>query len=195
MIRTTTSDELLHSARRAASTPNVRQAVRELTLHALRSRLLTAEHIACVARTVGEGIESSELLPTAPVRDTHGGAWAGLEDAVDEALHAIELAAREFADGRAHLAPGEREVILDEVAQMESSLATRWQHGRSVPASLKSRIGSVTGLLRQAVTAETSPGTVSDEVRDAGRVLALVASGVLLGLSEALRGPVQHRST
>ena len=79
MIRTTSPDDLLASARRAAGTPNVRQAVRDLTLHALRSRLLTAEHIACVARTVGEGIESSDLVPHAPLRESRGGAWAGLE--------------------------------------------------------------------------------------------------------------------
>lgn len=194
MIRATTTDELLRSARRAAVTPNVRQAVRELTLHALRSRLLTAEHIACVVRTVGEGIESSHLATTVPVREAHGGAWAGLEDAVEEALHALELAAREFADGRAHLAPGEREAILDQVAQMETSLSQRWQHSRSVPASLKTRIGSVTTLLRQAATAEAPAAAAADDVRDAGRVLALVASGVLLGLSEALHGPVPRRS-
>jgi len=193
MIRTTTSDDLLRCARRAAGTANVREAVRELTLHALRSRLLTAEHIACVARTVGEGIASSDLLPTAPVRDTQAGAWAGLEDAVDEALHAVELAAGELAGGRAQLAPGEREAILEQIAQMESSLCQRWQHGRSAPASLRTRIGSVTTLLRQAVTAEVRGAEVTDERRDAGRVLALVASGVLLGLSEALHGPVTHR--
>jgi len=189
MNRTTSSNDLLRSARRAAGTPNVRQAVRDLTLHALRSRLLTAEHIACVARTVGEGIESSELVPYAPVRESRGGAWAGLEEAVEEALHAVELAAREFADGRAHFAPGEREAILDQVAQLEASFGERWQHGRRVPASLETRIGSVTALLRQAVTSEAASGAQSDGVPGAGRVLALVASGVLLGLSEALHGP------
>jgi chemotaxis response regulator CheB len=112
---------------------------------------------------------------------------------VAEALHAIELAAREFADGRALLAPGEREAILDQVAQMEASLGERWPHRGSVPASLGTRIGSVTALLRQAATTEASTGAVPDGVPDAGRVLALVASGVLLGLSEALHGPAQHR--
>jgi hypothetical protein len=194
MNRSTSSDDLLRSARRAAGTPNVRKAVHDLTLHALRSRLLTAEHIACVARTVGEGIESSDLPPTAPVRETHRGAWAGLEDAVDEALHAVELAAREFADGRARLAPGEREAILAQIAQMELSLGERWQHRRSVPASLKARIGSVTALLRQAVTAESPAGTVLEDALGAGRVLALVASGVLVGLSEALQQPLPGHS-
>ncbi len=58
----------------------------------------------------------------------------------------------------------------------------------------RTRIGSVTVLLRQAVTTEASSGAVSEGVLDAGRVLALVASGVLVGLSEALHGPVQRRS-
>lgn len=191
MIRSTSSDDLLRSARRAAGTPNVREAVRDLTLQALRSRLLTTEHIACVARTVGEGIESSDLPPTAPVRETCRGAWAGLEDAVDEALHAIELAAREFAAGRARLAPGEREQVLAQIAQMERSLAERWQHGRKVPESLKARIGSVTALLRQAVTGEGPGQAAGVEAIDAGWVFALVASGVFVGLSEALHQPQQ----
>ena len=194
MMRYTSSDDLLRSARRAAGTPDVRKAVRDLTLHALRSRLLTAEHIACVARTVGDGIESADLPETAPVREVHTGAWAGLEDAVDEALHALELAAREFAEGYARLAPGEREQILAQIAQMEHSLGERWEHGHSVPPSLKSRITSVTELLRYAVAGEATSGTGSDEAFGAGRVLALVASGVLVGLSEALHDSARKPS-
>ena len=112
---------------------NVREAVRDLTLHALRSRLLTATHIATVARTVGEGIESSDVPPTAPVRETHRGAWAGLEDAVGQALHAVELAAREFAEGRARLTPAERDQLLAEIAQLERSLGEGWGYPRTVP--------------------------------------------------------------
>ena len=119
MVRSVSADELMRRARHAAGTHNVREAVRELTLHALRSRLLTTTHIAVVARTVGEGIDSSDVPPTAPVREAHRGAWAGLEDAVDQALHAIELAAREFAEGRARLTPEEREQMLAEIARLE----------------------------------------------------------------------------
>ncbi|MBL0140647.1 MAG: hypothetical protein IPP91_00890 [Betaproteobacteria bacterium] len=187
MIRSVAADELLRSARRAAGTANVREAVRNLTLHALRSRFLTTEHIASVARTVGEGIESSDVLPTAPVRETHRGAWAGLEDAVGQALHAIELAARQLAEGRACLPMADRERMLAEIAQMERSFGEKWEFPRAVPASLRARIASVATLLEQA--AAIGPSAPADSGPEAGAILSFVASGVLLGLSEDLREP------
>lgn len=187
MVHSISSDDLFRSARDAAGTTNVREAVRDLTLHALRSRLLTAEHIACVARTVGEGIESSDLPAVAPVREAHRGAWAGLEDAVGEALHAVEVAAREFAEGRARLTPQERDQMLADIAGMERSLGEGWNHAPVVPASLGARITSVTSLLRKAVASVPAAPAPAEGALDAGRVLSFMASGVLLGLTEVLR--------
>jgi hypothetical protein len=189
MVRSVSADELLRGARRATATRNVREAVRDLTLHALRSRMLTATHIATVARTVGEGIESSDVPPTAPVRETHRGAWAGLEDAVGQALHAVELAAREFAEGRARLTPEDRELMLAEIAQMERSIAQAWEHPHAMPASLQARIVSVTALIRQAAADGPATPEAREAAAGANGVLSFVASGVLLGLSEVLREP------
>lgn len=188
MVCSVSADDLLRSARQAAGTRNVREAVRDLTLHALRSRLLTAAHIAVVVRTVGEGIESSDIPPTVPVREMRRCAWAGLEDAVGHALHAVELAAREVAEGRARLAPAEHEQMLAEIAQMERSLVEGWEYPRAVPASLRAQIVSVTTLLRQAATNGAATCGAGDSTPGAGGILPFVASGVLLGLSEALRG-------
>ena len=183
MVRSVSADELLHSARQAAGTRNVREAVRDLTLHALRSRLLTASHIATVAHTVGKGIEACDIPPTAPVRETNRGAWAGLEDAVGQALHAVELAAREFAIGRARLAPAEREQMLSGIAQLQRLLREGWEYPRAVPASLQARIDSVTALLGMA--GADAPGACSrEDAPEAAGMLSCVASGVLLGLSE-----------
>ena len=193
MVRSVSADELLRRARHAAGTHNVREAVRELTLHALRSRLLTTTHIAVVARTVGEGIDSSDVPPTAPVREAHRGAWAGLEDAVDQALHAIELAAREFAEGRARLTPEEREQMLAEIARLERSLGEGWNHARIVPDSLKARIAAVTSLLQQAVASGAVEKDSQESACGAERILSFVASGVLLGLSE-IPGDLPERS-
>ena len=182
MVRSASSDELLQRARRAAGTRNVREAVRELALHALRSRLLTAHHIATVARTVAEGIESCGIPPTEPVRETHRGAWAGLEDAVGQALHAVELAAREFAEGRARLTPAERDQLLAEIAQLKQSLAEGWGYPRTVPPALRARLDAAAGYLRNSVADEaTSRG--AGEVSASG-ALSCFASGVLLGLAE-----------
>lgn len=187
MVQSIFTDKLLQSARKAAGTTNVREAVHDLTLHALRGRLLTAAHIARVARTVGEGIESSNLPRFAPVRETHRGAWEGLEDAVGEALRALEVAAREFAEGRASLAPGERDQMLAEIAEMEHSLGEGWNGALSIPASLHARITAVTALLRQAAATGPAAKALPEATPQAGGALSFIASGVLLGLAEAFR--------
>jgi len=179
-------DALLRSVRIAAASPSVREAVRDVALKALRSRLLTAHHIAAVAKTIGEGIGSVDVTPTSSVRETYRGAWQGLEEAVGRALHALELAAREFAEGRARLTPAGRDQILAEIAQLELSLASGWNHDHRIPESLKARIAAVTGYVRQAVTDEGTAGGESAAF-EAGRDLSFVASGVLLGLGDALR--------
>jgi len=186
MVRSASAEELLRDAREATGTLNVREAVRELTLHALRSRPLTATHIATVALTVGKGIESSDVPPTAPVRETHRGAWAGLEEAVGRALLAVELAAREFAEGRARLGTDERERLIAEIAQLERALGEGWSHPGTVPSALRARIGSAIALLRHAPPdGNCAAGDAVPEPAVGG--LSAVASGVLVGLSEGSR--------
>jgi len=182
MVRSASSDELLQGARRATGTGNVREAVRDLALHALRGRLLTVHHIATVARTVAEGIESSDVPPTEPVRETRRGAWAGLDDAVGQALRAVELAAREFAEGRVPLAPAERDQLLAEIAQLERALGDGWGYPRTVPWALQERLDAVAGYLRAPAVAE--PAACVARGASASAVLSCFATGVLLGLSD-----------
>ncbi|HQW38910.1 MAG TPA: hypothetical protein PLO00_09335, partial [Usitatibacteraceae bacterium] len=111
--------------------------------------------------------------PTAPVRDAHRGAWAGLEDAVGRALLAMELAAREFAEGRAALGGAERERLVAELVRLDRELGEGWGYARAIPPPLRARIDSAAALLREAPACGDG----------AGDTLSLVASGVLLGLS------------
>ena len=186
MIHLVSADELLRRARHAAGTRNVRDAVRDLTLHALRSRPLTARHIAAVARTVGEGIESSDVAPGEPGRETHRGAWAGLEDAVDEALRAVELAAQGLGEGNATLTLAERDRTLAEISDMERALGQRWERARTIPATLRARIASITSLLTR--TPARDAAAPEGEARESS-ALSFVASGVLLGLTEGSPRP------
>lgn len=187
MSRPGSHDDLLRSARNAVASPSVREAVRDVALTALRSRLLTAEHIAAVAKTIGEGIGSVDVTPTAPVRETYRSAWQGLEEAVGQALHALEVAAREFAEGRAALTADERDRMLAGIGRMEESLASGWDHRKRIPDSLRVRIAALTGQLNQAAASETA--AAGHGGRDAGRVLAVAASGVLLGTDGSPREP------
>ena len=184
MPRSISAETLLRDTREATGTRDVREAVRNLTLHALRSRPLSAAHIATVARTVCQGIESSDLPPEALVLGTHLGAWAGLEDAVGQAVQAVELAAREFAEGRAGLAGPDRDRLLEEVALLARSLDEGWGRHRGVPPALKSRIASAASLLRQAPPCPTEPAPALGAAFEA---FSFVASGILVGLTEPVR--------
>jgi hypothetical protein len=186
MVRSASADELLRRARHAAGTRNVRESIRDLTLHALKGRLLTAAHVAAVVRTVGEGIESSAAPASESTRETHRGAWAGLEDAVARALRAMELAAREVAEGRAQIASAEREELIAEIGALRRSLGESWAHPRVTPATFDARIASMAALLSRAAT-------VPDGASAAGASpsLACLASGVLLGLSEESHDPTR----
>ena len=137
---------------------------------------------------MGKGIESSDVPPTAPVRETHRGAWAGLEEAVGRALLAVELAAREFAEGRARLASDERERLIAEIAQLEHALGEGWvPPGASRRPACADRVRCPrscgrrrpTGGAARADRAPTRPATA----------FSAVASGVLVGLSETLARP------
>lgn len=182
MARPVSPEDLLHGTRAAAGTRNVREAVRELALHALRGHWLTAAHIAMVVRTVGEGIASCEIPPTAPVRDTHRCAWAGLEDAVGQALHAVEIALGEVADGRVPLTCAGHARIVTDIAQMERALGEGWKYPKVVPAPLKARLASLDALLQRA--ADPRSPAADAFALDGSETLAFLASGVLLGLAD-----------
>lgn len=180
---------------------DVRTAVRDLTLHALRSRLLTAEHLASVTRAVAEGIAGSTGEPLGQVREATRHAFTGLAEAVSKGLLALELSAREFAEGSGKIAPAEAARLLEEIAALERALGEGWKHEHSpAPRELAERVAAVSGHLRRAAgdASRSLAGTVvrdletgviegAEAAAGASRVLGLVASGALLGLSEALR--------
>jgi len=200
------TQQLGQQARKAAKAAlagrgDVRIAVRDLTLHALRSRMLTAEHLANVTRAVAEGIAGTAGEPFAQAHEATRHAFKGLSEAVSKGLLALELSAREFAEGSGRLAPGEAERLLGEIAALEKALGEGWRHEHAPPPSgVAERLAAVSAHLRRAV-GDAAPGVATLVARDLGsgvhegieaaagasRVLGLVASGALLALSEALR--------
>lgn len=191
MGRSVSSDELLRRAREAAGMRNVREAIRDITLHALRSRSLTVAHVATVARTVGEGIQSSEVARTVPVCNTRREAWKGLEEALGRALHAIELAARQYAEGHGSIAPAEREHALAEISEMERCLVEGWEDPRAVPASLRTRIKSLSALLSRAEAVGAPPPVAAAGASVAGEAISLAASDALRRLADLPDDPAK----
>ncbi len=206
MAPTDHTQQLGQQARKAAKAAvagrgDVRIAVRDLTLHALRSRMLTAEHLANVTKAVAEGIAGTAGEPFEQARAATRHAFTGLSEAVSKGLLALELSAREFAEGSGRLAPSEAERLLGEIAALEKTLGEGWRHDHAPPPTeVAERLAAVATHLKRAV-GDAVPGAATlvardlgagaregtDAVAGASRVLGLVASGALLALSEALR--------
>lgn len=200
------AEHLASEARRlAGGSPgavDVRTAVRDLTLHALKSRLLTAAHVANVTKAVGLGLGDALKGPALQVRDAAAHAAQGFGDAASQGLHALELAAREFTSHGGRLSPGESQQLLDEIASLEQALGEGWKHEHvRTPPDWDARTKRLAEHIRRAVAdGEARSDAMRATLHDAGassvaglratgdswRVLGLMASGALLGLSEIL---------
>jgi hypothetical protein len=176
--------KLEHSARQVASgrtpTRDVRKAVRELSLAALRSRVLSVRHVARVASAVAQGIDPRQFEGRTPAQPGRGTAQAaeGLIDTIDVALCALEVAAREFVTlgGRLHAGADAELEELDAVSRSLTGLVPRNARG----SSLGARIDCLRGHIRLVISSEENEGE---------QVLGLLATGALLGLLESARGP------
>lgn len=151
MTRPSPPDDLLRHARVAAGTTNVRQSVRDLSLHALESHLLTLEHVATVARTVGEGIESARAGQGPEPRHARGDAWAGLEEAIGAALLALECAARDLARAGPCHTRAELDALRGAAGALVAELAMRWQPGAPLPGAMAKRTAAIVANLAGAI--------------------------------------------
>jgi hypothetical protein len=173
------SDRLEQTARKVAFgrlpvRADVREAVRDLTLTALRSRVLTLPHVASVANAIAHGIDPTRAQSKSAPR-TSQEALEGLREAVGKALVALDIAAREY------VAVGGR-LSCDELEE--------WM--RAIEAM--SRIGGAEIERRVAELRTTLHAAESDEAAEGTYVLGLLSSGALLGLLEAAPRPAPQRA-
>lgn len=150
MKRPDSPDDLLRNARDAAGTVDVRPSVRKLTLHALESHPLTPEHVVTVARTVAEGIDSARAAQAPEARRSRREAWAGLEEAIGEALQALERAARELAACPPRYPEAELAGLRAAAEAMAHELVRLWQPDAPLPGEVASRAAAITAHLSGA---------------------------------------------
>ncbi len=156
----------------------IRDAVRDLALTALRTRLLTATSLHCVAHAIGQGIaHPNDERPA--MRRVVDRAFEGLLQAMCQGLLALEISAREYAHGGGRLREEDVEEIHAAVAAIEKLVAGKgWPHARVEQSEFRLRIE---GLQRQVGAIETAGST------EGNRVLGLLATGALMGLMESAR--------
>jgi hypothetical protein len=140
---------------------DIRAAVRDLALTALRSRLLTPIHLVPVAIAVANGLDPETATARSPT--SHARAREGLCDALFPALRALELATRAYAARGGYLSH----------AEVESWTAAL----DAMPSIGDPRVAEQVGALRKSIGAAGN-GRSSE----GGYELGLLASGALLGI-------------
>lgn len=196
------------AAQAAATSQDLRATVRDITLHALKSRELSLSELRQVLSAVTEGVTQGLDRRGGEIKAAAADALAGLNDALIKAAEATKLAAEQLiAEGRA-LTAEDLKPALDDLRRLETELldavsrsSERAQERvRQVFADLVTHArrtgtdaGRVVADTVEVVSNRLNPALRSGAAQGAAaagelaRRLALVASGLLAGMAEALR--------
>src|SRR5205823_2651023 len=115
------TDEVLKGMAREAvkQSENLRTAVRELTLGALRGRELTVREIKRVVKAVTEGINLGAATSKIDADRVLGEAFAGMDEAVLKAVQANNLALQQLAAQGQSLRESHLKKALEELERLE----------------------------------------------------------------------------
>src|SRR2546423_8938472 len=115
------TDEVLKGMAREAvkQSENLRTAVRELTLGALRGRELTVREIKRVVKAVTEGVNLGAASSKLDADRVLGEAFAGMDEAVLKAVQANHLALQQLAAQGQKLRESHLKKALDELERLE----------------------------------------------------------------------------
>jgi hypothetical protein len=187
---------------------NLRTAVRELTLNALKSRELTLAEIKRVLKSVTEGINLGAAASKLDAERVLAESFAGMDEAVLKAVQANHLALQSLAAQGQNLRESHVKKALDELERLEDDfLATVKEATRTGSQRLRDQWAA---LLRQqeatgtqtAAQIEATLEEFGDRVHEAvkqqrrnalkaAEALAenftTLASGILIGITEGLQ--------
>lgn len=187
---------------------NLRTAVRELTLSALRGRELTLEQIKRVVGAVTEGVNLGAAGSKVDADRVLGEAFSGMDEALLKAVQANHLALQQLSAQGQGVGSSQMQKALDDLERLEDEFLNTVKNATK-KGSQQLR-DQWTSLLQQKATAGTATQTqieqtleqFSDRMRDAMRqqrrtalkaaeVMAenfsTLASGILIGLTEGLQ--------
>src|SRR3954465_15210228 len=132
---------------------NLRTAVRELTLNALRGRELTLSEIKRVVRSVTEGVNLGAATSKMDSELVFSEALAGMDEAVLKAVQADHLALQQLSAQGQSLRDSHMKKALDDLERLEDEfLATVKDAAKKGSKQIKDQWASV---LQQKTTAGT----------------------------------------
>jgi hypothetical protein len=203
------TDEVLKNLAREAVAhgENLRSAVRELTLGALRSRELTLSQIKRVLKAVTEGVSLGAASAKLDAERVLGDALAGMDEAVLKAVQANHLALQSLAAQGQSLRESHLKRALDELERLEDDflatvkdatrkgneqlrsqwaalLARKEAGGTQTAAEIEATLEQFGDRMRAAVRAQRRSALKAAEVL--AENFTTLASGILIGLTEGL---------
>src|SRR5437762_4312338 len=204
------TDEVLKGMAREAvkQSENLRTAVRELTLGALRGRELTVREIKRVVKAVTEGVNLGAATSKLDADRVLGEAFAGMDEAVLKAVQANHLALQQLSAQGQSLRESHVKKALDDLERLEDEfIATVKEAAKKGSKQIKDQWASVLQQKQNAGTEtaaqiEATMEAFGDQMRaavkqqrrtalKAAEVMAenftTLASGILIGLTEGLQ--------
>jgi len=201
-------DEVLKKQASAAvkQGEELRSAVRELTLNALRNRALTLSQIKQVLKSVSAGVNAGAAKSTMDVDQVLEQAVGGMDDALLKAVEANRLALQQVASAGQSFEQSQVKKALGELERLEDEfLNTVKQASESATKSMQAHWATVlqkkevsgTEAGEQALATmreftERAQSAMREQRRASvkatqaiGQNFATLASGILTGLSEA----------
>ena len=187
---------------------NLRTAVRELTLNALKSRELTLAEIKRVVKTVTEGVNLGAAGAKIDAERVLGEALAGMDDAVLRAVQANHLALQQLSAQGQNLRESHVKKALAELERLEDEfVASVKEATKKGSKQLKDQWASVLQQkqsvgLETAAQIEATMEQFGDQMREtvkqqrrtalkAAEMMAenftTLANGILIGLTEGLQ--------
>ena len=188
---------------------NLRAKVRDLTLQALQGRELSLAGIKQVLKSVAEGVNIGAAKARIDVEKPLADALAGMDDALLKVVHASQMAldrlldhGADFQDSRIRKALGDLDNLEDEFlkivkqsaeaaskqvkAQWEGVFAHMPAGGTGAGARAEAVAATFAELMRIAMHKQRDGAAKATHllVQNYGTL----ASGILIGLSEGLRG-------
>ena len=201
-------EQIREAASKSMAGENIRERVRELTLQALQSRRLDLAATREVITSLTQGISLGAERRGQDLRRALSDAFAGMDQAISKAAQASNLALKELASRGREFSDNELKQGLERMRQMEGDfLDSVREVSKSASGGVKrewqdliahaQRAGTETGqVISQTardfsarMTATMSEGAIAgvDAARQFGERFAALASGILAGMSEALR--------
>jgi hypothetical protein len=187
---------------------DMRVAVRELTLNALRSRELSLAQMKQVLKKIAEGVSMGSADPKVNVEQTFKSAIAGMDDALLKAVEANQMALQQLASQGQSLRESHLKKALTDLERLEDSLLKavkeaaaksddqlkqQWMGVLQQKQEVGTEAGAKVKTMMEKFSEETQQAVRSQRrmTLKAAHVLSenftTLASGILIGLSEGLQ--------